>query len=87
MKVYPTINSETVNLINTLGGVCSATGQLPTSTLLSAELEKHGSTPVASGGFTDIWQGEHYGSQVAIKAFRIYPALDWNEAKEVQVFS
>lgn len=85
MKLYPTINLPTVNFINTLGGLCSATEWLPTSTLLAAGLEKHGSVPVASGGLTDIWQGEYHGSQAAIKAFRIYPTQNWKETKEVGV--
>ena len=63
--------------------MCSATDRLPTSTLLAAGLEKRGAIAVASGGLTDIWRGEYYGSPVAIKAFRIYPAQNLKEAKEV----
>ena len=39
---------------------------------------------MASGGFTDIWRGDLNGLQVAIKAFRIYPAQNLKEAKEVR---
>ena len=38
---------------------------------------------VASGGLTDIWRGDLGDSLVAIKAFRIYPAQNLKEAKEV----
>ena len=69
--------------IKALGEVCSATDRLPTSTLLAAGLQKRGDIAVASGGFTDIWRGEHHGSLVAMKAFRIYTAQNLKEAKEV----
>ena len=55
--------------------------------MLSAGLEKRGNIVVASGGFTDIWRGEYHGAQVAIKAFRIYPAQNLKEAKEVSIQS
>lgn len=67
--------------------MCSAIERLPTSAILSAGLEKHGSFAVASGGFTDIWQGNYYATQVAIKAFRIYPAQNLREAKEASISS
>ena len=84
-KAYTAVDLRTVKFINALGDVCSATERLPTSTLLAAGLEKRGAIAVASGGLTDIWRGEHYGSPVAIKAFRIYPAQNLKEAKEVGI--
>ena len=82
-KAYTAVDLRTVKLVNALGDVCSATDRLPTSTLLAAGLEKRGAIAVASGGLTDIWRGEYHGSPVAIKAFRIYPAQNLKEAKEV----
>ena len=70
-----------------LGNVCSTIERLPASAVLSTGLEKRGSVAVASGGFTDIWRGEYRGAQVAIKAFRIYPAQNLKEAKEVSTQS
>ena len=67
--------------------MCSVTEQLPTSAVLSAGLEKRGNIAVASGGLTDVWRGEYGGTQVAIKAFRIYPAQNLKEAKEVRIQS
>jgi hypothetical protein len=58
--------------------------QLPTSAVLSAGLEKRGNVAVASGGLTDVWRGEYRNQQVAIKAFRIYPAQNLKETKEVR---
>ena len=53
--------------------------------MLSAGLEKRGNIAVASGGLTDVWRGEYGGTPVAIKAFRIYPAQNLKEAKEVRI--
>lgn len=59
--------------------------QLPASAILSDALVKHGNVAVASGGLTDCWKGCFGSTQVAIKAFRIYPAKDLKEAKEVRI--
>lgn len=42
---------------------------------------------MASGGLTDVWRGQLNDTQVAIKAFRIYPAQNLKEAKEVRLQS
>ena len=86
-QAYPTLDSQNAKFIIALGEVCSATDRLPTSVLLSTGLEKRGTIPVASGGFADIWRGEYYARQVAIKAFRIYPAQNLKQAKEVCIQS
>jgi len=86
-KAYPTIRSSDARFIIALGEVCSATERLPTSALLSTGLEKRGNIAVASGGFTDIWRGEYCSTQVAIKAFRIYPAHNLKQAKQVSIRS
>jgi len=38
-----------------------------------------------SGGMGDIWRGTGRGEQVAIKAFRIYPAENLKAAKQVPI--
>ena len=53
--------------------------------MLSTGLEKRGEIAVASGGFTDIWRGKYRAKQVAIKAFRIYPAQNLKGAKEASI--
>ena len=70
-----------------LGNVCSITERLPTSAVLSTGLVKRGNIAVASGGLTDVWRGEYGGTQVAMKAFRIYPPQKLKEAKEVRTQS
>ena len=84
-KAYPTVDSRNARFAIALGNACSATERLPTSAMLSTGLEKRGYIAVASGGFTDIWRGEYYAAQVAIKAFRIYPTQNLKEAKEVSI--
>ena len=71
--------------VTALGNVYSAIQRLPTSAVLSTGLEKRGNIAVASGEFTDTWRGDLGGLQVAIKAFRIYPAQNLKEAKEVSI--
>ena len=84
-KAYPTVDSRNARFVKALGDLCGAAERLPTSAMLSAGLEKRGNIAVASGGFTDIWRGEYYAAPVAIKAFRIYPAQNLKEAKEVSI--
>lgn len=84
-KAYTAVDSRTVKAINALGDVCSATERLPSSAILAAGLEKRSAIAVATGGITDIWRGEHYGSPVAIKAFRIYPAQNLKAGKKVSI--
>ena len=72
-----------MKFVNALGDVCTAAGRLQTLTLLAAGLEKRDAIAVAPGELTDIWRGEYYRSPVAIKAFRICPAQNLREAKEV----
>ena len=55
--------------------------------MLSAGLKKRGDFAVASGGFTDIWRGKYYATQVAIKAFRVYLAQNSEEANKVSIKS
>ena len=67
--------------------MCGVTGRLPTSLTLIRGLEKLGTIAVASGGLTDIWRGNLDHTQVAIKAFRIYPPQNLREAKMVSKHS
>lgn len=82
-QIYATLDPQNMKEIAALGSVCSAIQKLPTSVVLSTGLEKLGEIAVASGGFTDIWQGSFEGVRVAIKAFRIYPVQNLKEAKEI----
>ena len=84
-QAYPTLDSQNAKYIIALGNLCSAILRLPTSAILSEGLKKQGIIAVASGGLTDIWKGGLGRTQVAVKAFRIYPAQNLKEAKEVRI--
>lgn len=84
-KAYRPLSLQNVKYVNALGNVCGAILLLPTSAVLSTGLEKRGNIAVASGGFTDVWRGDLGDLRVAIKAFRIYPAQNLKEAKEVSI--
>ncbi|KAF9647761.1 kinase-like protein [Thelephora ganbajun] len=82
-QAYSTLGSQNARSVTALGNLCSAIGQLPTSAVLSTGPEERGNIAVASGGLTDIWRGDLGGAPVAIKAFRIYPAQNLKEVKEI----
>ena len=46
---------------------------------------RHDCVAAASGGLTDIWQGEYYESEVNIKASRLYSSQHLKEVKEVSI--
>ncbi|KAF9647758.1 kinase-like protein [Thelephora ganbajun] len=82
-QTYSTVNLQNTRFIAALGNLCSAIERLPTSAVLSTGLEKRSNIAVASGGFTDIWQGDTRDRSVAIRALRMYPASNLKEAKKI----
>ena len=84
-KTLPSIDAETAKAVASLGTVCSATGHLPSSAVLSAGFERLGDTPTTSTGLMNVWRGEHGHQRVSIIAFRSYPAQSLEDAKEVRV--
>ena len=77
-------NAQLFPLLLALGSICSATSQLPSTTILSSGVERCGEIAIASGGFTDTWRGLYQTKTVALKAFRTYPSQDLKEAKKVR---
>lgn len=84
-QLYPTLNVQNALFLNALGEVCSASGVLPTSVVISTGLEKIGTAPLASGGLMDVWSGVHDGEKVVIKVFRVYPGKAMNEVEKVRI--
>ncbi|KAF9646096.1 kinase-like protein [Thelephora ganbajun] len=82
-QATPAVLVEDTKFVTALGDICSDTLLLPTSTGLLQGLKKRGEIAVASGGTTDIWRGAWSDKQVALKAFRIYPLQDLQEAKKI----
>ena len=66
--------------------LCSATKQLPQTTILSDGLLKTcGDIAAASRDFTsDTWRGSYHTEGVALKAFRTYPIQDLKVAEKVR---
>ena len=44
---------------------------LPSSYNVSGDLTRVGDEPVAFGGFADVWEGDHCGKKVCVKALRV----------------
>ena len=78
MKQAPQVLSATpVNdeiyrrCLHKLQAICSQNTTLPSSYTISGDLARVGDNPVASGGFADVWEGEHNSIKVCIKCPRI----------------
>ena len=82
-QVAPKDLAKDTKLVAALGKISSATGLLPNSVGSLQGLEKRGEIAVATGGTTDVWRGTLDNNRVALKAFRIYPLQDLQEAKKI----
>jgi len=69
--------------------ICGECGILPNPYIIpGSKIQKLGNSPVASGGFSDVWPGV-YGedeSTVAIKVVRYYESDDIQKIKRVSCF-
>lgn len=79
----PTIDVDSAASVASFGDLCSSTRLLPRSAMLHAGLEKLGSAPVVSTGWSDEWRGKHGNRPVTIKAIRSHSAQHLYEQKEV----
>ena len=84
-KVHQTVDSRDASSVTVPSKTHSPIERLPPSPIITAGLQTRGDVPMASGGMGDIWQGEYRAKQVAIKAFRIYPTENLEDAKEVRI--
>jgi len=82
-KALPVVDADNAGSVASLGNICSASGCLPSSALLSAGLEKRGSTPAISTGLIEIWRGEHGHRPVSIEVFHSCTPQLLEELKEV----
>ena len=79
----PAVLQKDTKLVSTLGDISSDILLPPNSIGALQGLKKHGEIVIASGGTTNIWRGTYNNQQVALKAFRIYPYQDLQEAKKI----
>ena len=82
-QAAPTVLVKDTKFVSTLGDISSDILLLPNSIGALQGLKRRGEIAVASGGTTDIWRGTWNSQQVALKAFRIYPPQDLQEAKKI----
>ena len=57
--------------LHKLQAICGHHKILPSSYNVSGDLTGVDSDPVASGGFSDVWEGFHHGKKVCIKRLRV----------------
>lgn len=69
--------------------ICGEHGILPNSYIIpGSEIQKLGESPIASGGFSDVWPGIHgEDDSVAIKVIRYYASDDIKKIKKVRYFA
>ena len=63
--------------------LCGRMGLLPTSHIISGELIQMAEQPVASGAFSDVWEGTYKGNRVAMKALRVFKDEEVQKIKKV----
>jgi hypothetical protein len=71
LDAVPTTDDVSRQCLHKLQAVCAHHTILPTSYKVSGDLFKIGSHAVASGGFSDVWEGTRSGNKVCIKHLRI----------------
>jgi len=59
------------NCLRSLCKMCGRHALLPTALKTPISFERTGNA-MYSGGFADVWKGEHRGRDVAVKVIRIY---------------
>jgi len=59
--------------------ICGHHNVLPSSHIISDGLRKSGDSPVAFGGFADVWEGTFAGEKVCVKVLRVYNANTNNQ--------
>ena len=64
--------------LSTLCKMCGHQALLPRSLQIPICYNRLG-FPKYSGGFADVWKGEHQGLQVAVKVLRVYSTSDFNK--------
>jgi len=67
--------------------ICGECGILPNPYIIPGpKIKKLGNSPIASGGFSDVWPGMYGEDEVAIKVIRYYESDDIQKIKKVSYF-
>ena len=62
--------------------ICGRQGLLPRSLQIQFSYDRS-EDPVYSGGFADVWKGEHQATKVAVKVLRVFELSDLNKITNV----
>ena len=62
--------------LSALCKICGHQALLPKSIQIPLCYDRSADAPLYSGGYADVWKGEHKGSTVAVKVLRIYATAD-----------
>ena len=71
LDTTPVTDDVSRRCLHKLQAICGKRRILPSSYNVSGNLSTDGDNPVASGGFSDVWQGVYDGRRVCIKRLRI----------------
>ena len=84
LDIVPLDTESFRKCLRALRKVCGHTGLLPSSYMLSAEVEKAVSLPDAQGGHSDVYRGTYNGAFVVIKELRTTLSDDEGLVKKVR---
>ena len=68
--------------LNALCKICHRQAHLPNALHIPLCYNRF-DDPVYSGGYADVWMGEHQGGKVAVKVLRIFSTSDLDEVTKV----
>jgi len=67
----PTTDDVFRQCLRKLRAICGYHATLPSSHIIRGDLARIGESPIANGGFADVWEGTHGGGRVCIKVLRV----------------
>ena len=71
LSTIPTTDDVFRQCLRKLRAICGCHTTLPSSHVVSGDLVKIGSHPIAFGGFADVWEGTLGGRKVCVKVLRV----------------
>jgi len=69
--------------LNALCKICGHHALLPGPFQIPLCFDESNGYPLYSGGYADVWMGEHQGCKVAVKVLRVYSASDLDKITSV----
>ena len=69
--------------LNTLCKICGRHALLPSPFQIPLCFDRSNGHALYSGGYADVWMGEHQGHKVAVKVLKVYSTSDFNKITSV----